>query len=57
MKAGCGTARSPSTDVFVHLQEIFQEYGEPSVAKNLVELQGNSLQVHRNLVSHKVAAQ
>lgn len=38
----------------VHLQEIFQEYGEPSADKNLAELQGNSLQVHRSLVSHKV---
>lgn len=38
----------------VHLQEIFQEYGEPSVDKNLAELQGNSLQVHRSLASHKV---
>ncbi|XP_075898945.1 cilia- and flagella-associated protein 263 isoform X1 [Nelusetta ayraudi] len=34
-------------------EEIFQEYGEPSMDKNLVELQGNSLQVHRSLVSHK----
>lgn len=38
----------------MHLQEIFQEYGEPSADKNLAELQGNSLQVHRSLVSHKV---
>lgn len=41
----------------VHLQDIFQEYGEPSAEKNLAELQGHSLQVHRNLVSHKVTGQ